>query len=220
VHLIFKTIRQVQVPTHDQDYNIIGKGTGSTVSMSDSFVDSCVECSGNSVNPVCDVVEGSDYVDSRESFVRRNIAVSGEHYDGVQLGDSAVPQLTASGNHPGGHCNASMTSGNVPVWTRPPTASVTRCIHVWEKELADSSDKSFILEGLKDGFKIVDSETVPLSCERENYKSTAGDNYVKVEEVIMKEMSANLYVKAESKPQIVSSLGAIPKPNGNIRHRL
>ena len=87
----------------------------------------------------------------------------------------------------------------------------------WERELGLDPDRKYILERVREGFKIVDTPELPPPVCVANYKSTKL-NRAKVEETIREEVAAGNYVLSTSEPRIVSSLGAIPKPQSdNIR---
>ena len=87
----------------------------------------------------------------------------------------------------------------------------------WAKYLSDDADREFLLEGVYNGFHIVDS-TDFVPAEMENYQSaTAGSCRDKVEETIREEITEGRYVVVRDKPCIVSALGAIPKESGSVR---
>ena len=96
--------------------------------------------------------------------------------------------------------------------------SLTDSYAVWEAELPSSDrDRDFILHGVQCGFDITDSEVpADFNTHCANYKSTSV-NFAKVEAQILSELSTGNYQLCSQKPQIVSSLGAIPKSNGSIR---
>ena len=73
-----------------------------------------------------------------------------------------------------------------------------------------------MLNGVEFGFSLIDNDDVPLSANRRNYKSVL-ENFARVEEKITNEIVLGRYVVSELKPQIVSSLGVVPKQNGDIR---
>ena len=73
-----------------------------------------------------------------------------------------------------------------------------------------------MLDGIRNGFNLVDDNVVPLPAECSNYIS-ATDESVKaiVENQILTEIEQGNYVITEKRPTIISALGAIPKPNSN-----
>ena len=86
----------------------------------------------------------------------------------------------------------------------------------WDSLLQDDPDRSFLLQGLREGFRVVDSDIVPHPAEVDNYKS-ALDNSKLVEDQINIEVGEGRYAIVSEKPAIVSALGAIKKPDGRIR---
>ncbi|MCP4932897.1 MAG: hypothetical protein GY927_01530 [bacterium] len=85
----------------------------------------------------------------------------------------------------------------------------------WEHELEDDPDRLFILDGIKNGFRIVNENSVPVSACVENYKSAMDSPFrEKVEDQLLSEILAGNYQPCSSAPTIISALGAIPKPNG------
>ena len=87
---------------------------------------------------------------------------------------------------------------------------------IWESELQDDPDKSFLLDGIANGFNIVDDNVNPLPADCENYLS-ATDPSVKsvVEKQIRLEFENGNYEIVNKRPVIVSALGAIPKQNSD-----
>ena len=76
--------------------------------------------------------------------------------------------------------------------------------------------REFILDGVKNGFNIIDPECVPISVEMDNYSSaTAGNVRAQVESQILTEIQNGRYRIVDHKPCIVSALGAIPKRDSN-----
>jgi hypothetical protein len=105
-----------------------------------------------------------------------------------------------------------------PVFETPtvPPSPLTVNYSTWEHELKDDEDRDFLLDGIKNGFRITDPAYVPQQVECENYKSATGDdNRQKVEQQILEEVALGRYVVVSDKPVIVSSLGAIEKPDSH-----
>lgn len=76
--------------------------------------------------------------------------------------------------------------------------------------------REFILNGIKDGFHIIDPECVSNCVETDNYTSaTAGNVRAQVESQILTEIQNGRYRIVDRKPCIVSALGAIPKKDSN-----
>ena len=89
----------------------------------------------------------------------------------------------------------------------------------WKEELPlNDSRRDFLLNGVRDGFHIVNSvpETGLRPVFTKNYKSaTCHENRSKVEEQIKEELVNGRYEITETPPTIVSALGAIPKKNSS-----
>ena len=93
---------------------------------------------------------------------------------------------------------------------------MTSSVEQWTAELQEDPDRDFLLDGVKDGFRIVDKGTTLHSVETGNYKSaTCLENRDKVEKQICEEIAEGHYIPVHAKPTIVSSLGAIPKRNSS-----
>ena len=76
--------------------------------------------------------------------------------------------------------------------------------------------REFILDGIKNGFNIIDPESVPISVEMDNYSSAMAENVrAQVESQILTEIQNGRYRIVDHKPRIVSALGAIPKKDSN-----
>jgi hypothetical protein len=72
------------------------------------------------------------------------------------------------------------------------------------------------LHVLQYGFDIIDDVPTGEHIECENYASARGpENRDKVEQAIMEEIDCGNYCIASTKPQIVSAIGAIPKPDSS-----
>ena len=85
-------------------------------------------------------------------------------------------------------------------------------VEQWEIELEGDADGNFLLDGLTNGFKIIDDvELFPVRMS--SYKSaTDVDVKQKVEKQIIAELDAGNYVITKEPPTLISALGAIPKP--------
>lgn len=78
----------------------------------------------------------------------------------------------------------------------------------------------FILNGVSEGFNIIDIEKARAqpNSETENYDSaTCEKNFKKVEDQIMWEMANGRYIAVDEKPKIVSAIGAIEKTSDKVR---
>jgi hypothetical protein len=148
-------------------------------------------------------------------MVRRDFEGSRDQSNGV---DSRVD---CEGLYPVSDYCGDMLSGvrkpgvcRVPI---VPPSPVTDCLEVWRTELVGDSNAAFILDGIENGFKLVDSNVDPPTSRCRNYKSTLGENRDLVEAQIKKEVDMGRYIVCEDPPQLVSALGAIPKSAGKIR---
>ena len=91
------------------------------------------------------------------------------------------------------------------------------CYDFWEKELELNSNRETILEGIKNGFNILEGKSPDISANCPNYKSATTDSKNKVEAQIICELNEGNYCFVNSKPKMVSSIGAVPKSNGSVR---
>ena len=84
--------------------------------------------------------------------------------------------------------------------------------------LEKDRDKDFLIEGIGNGFQIVDKVDIVKNVYSRNYNSVLEDSVKsKAEAQIRHELDVHNYVECKRRPQIVSSLGAIAKDNGKIR---
>ena len=94
---------------------------------------------------------------------------------------------------------------------------VSAALDAWSRELMDDDDRTYILAGIKDGFRLVDDDNYgPATC-MSNYRSTTVHNRKLVENRIREEIAAGNYVVTSVKPLACSALGAIPKGLLDIR---
>ena len=77
---------------------------------------------------------------------------------------------------------------------------------------ASVEDRDFILNGVKDGFKLSVIYGPHLPVDRDNYSSAFRFRSV-VEKQIKLEIELRNYIVTKTKPVIISSIGAIEKPN-------
>jgi hypothetical protein len=99
----------------------------------------------------------------------------------------------------------------------PVTASMTEKLENWKIFLKNDFDSDYLLAGIEHGFHIVSPSVRPVSSACVNYKSALCENKLLSEEQIMVEINKDRYILCETKPHIISSLGAIIKPNGSVR---
>ena len=91
---------------------------------------------------------------------------------------------------------------------------------VWYRELEgdDHPDNVDLLQGIRDGFHIVDASGLPDHVQMSNYKSaTCSDNFGPVESQIIEEISEGRLIVTDDPPRLVSALGAIPKSSKGVR---
>ena len=82
--------------------------------------------------------------------------------------------------------------------------------------MGNDEDCTFLIGCITNGFKLAPAGTHFAPVQSKNYKSaTSADVKAAVEQTILSEISEGNYVVTESKPTIVSALGAIPKPNSS-----
>ena len=81
------------------------------------------------------------------------------------------------------------------------------------------TDALFILDGVYNGFKVIDpTANIPI-YECKNYNSCySSSNMVKMENILLKELNSDKISISAIKPDQIHALGAIPKPDGSIRH--
>ena len=90
----------------------------------------------------------------------------------------------------------------------------------WERELPPlDPHRDFILNGVRQGFRITNKTVQGDRVYMENYKScTNRETFDIVERQIREEIDNNRYVVCEAPKRITSALGAIPKPEkGRVR---
>ena len=98
------------------------------------------------------------------------------------------------------------------------SCKLTQNLDYWNEILCNDSDKDLIIDGIENGFKIVDSTDIVQNVYCKNYKSVLDDSVKSVAEAQIKhEIEAKNYVICSKQPQIVSSLGAVVKDNGKVR---
>ena len=100
-----------------------------------------------------------------------------------------------------------------------PNPRLAQCYAVWEKELARDKDRDFLLNGIKNGFNIVDLAAVPTPVETPNNRSAApgAPLYAEATQQILREIEQGNYVLCSQKPPVISPFSVIPKPDGGVR---
>jgi hypothetical protein len=94
---------------------------------------------------------------------------------------------------------------------------VSQCYDVWARELASDCDKDYLLEGIMNGFEIVDCKVSDSATFRKNYKSTQLENKLKEEKRLLDEIEEGHYVVSTNKPLKISALGVVPKGTSDVR---
>jgi hypothetical protein len=89
-------------------------------------------------------------------------------------------------------------------------------LQAWEKYLVNDHDKTWILDGVANGFKITNRPVTPTTAHVNNYQS-ALNNRTAVEKQIREEITEGRYIITDKPATIVSALGAIDKPDGGVR---
>ena len=92
-------------------------------------------------------------------------------------------------------------------------------IEAWRAELKNDPDEAFLLNGVINGFSIVNVDSVVVPAEVANHPSASpgSENYELVQQQILSEIEEGNYVVCDHKPELISPLGAIAKPKGGIR---
>ncbi|MEW8548538.1 MAG: reverse transcriptase domain-containing protein [Candidatus Thiodiazotropha sp.] len=92
-------------------------------------------------------------------------------------------------------------------------------LQAWESELGNDQDKDFILHGIKHGFNKIDENVTvsPVECSNHPSAQPGSALYEKASAQVKKEIEAGNYVICDSKPDIVSPIGVIPKGDGDVR---
>ena len=92
-------------------------------------------------------------------------------------------------------------------------------LEVWENELENDFDKTFLLHGIEFGFHIANQENLPVDILAKIHPSVLPGSqlYEKAHLQILNEIECGNYVLTESSPRIISPLGVIPKPDGGVR---
>ena len=115
-----------------------------------------------------------------------------------------------------------------PLCYFPPSGKKVECevnplpgLHLaaWEEELGEDPDRHFLLEGIKNGFEIIDNDAdiSPASCQNHPSARPGSPLYAKATAQVLREIENGHYVICEKQPKIVSPMAAIPKPDGDVR---
>ena len=86
----------------------------------------------------------------------------------------------------------------------------------WLKELEQDEDKDFLIDGITNGLELIPADSPLAPAEMDNYVSATNPSArAKVEQTIREEIQEGNYVVTQSRPTLVSALGAIPKPDSD-----
>ena len=86
----------------------------------------------------------------------------------------------------------------------------------WLKELEQDEDKDFLIDGITNGFELIPADSALAPAEMDNYISVTNPSArAKVEQTIREEIWEGNYVVTQSKPTLVSALGAVLKPDSD-----
>ena len=93
------------------------------------------------------------------------------------------------------------------------------CYTALEEELKNDFDKDFILEGLKNGFDIIDASPtlVQVHCQNHPWAKPVSPPYDKASEQVMNEILVGNYEVVSEAPDIINPMGVISKPDGGVR---
>ena len=81
---------------------------------------------------------------------------------------------------------------NTPLMTPNPLSDR---LYVWENELTHDQDRDYIINGLKQGFRIIEEHSPIIDAECVNYKSaTCTENRPRVEAQLRDEIAKGHYV--------------------------
>ena len=74
---------------------------------------------------------------------------------------------------------------------------------LWQSELENDPDKSFLLQGIKEGFRITHGDCQFKEAEMNNYRSATADEFSdKVQDQILTEIKEGHYVYSDKKPRL------------------
>ena len=92
-------------------------------------------------------------------------------------------------------------------------------LSAWEKELGNDFDRQFILNGIENGFDIidVDADITPVVCQNHPSAKPNSPLYDKATAQVLREIENGHYVICQEPPDIISPMAAIPKPDGDVR---
>ena len=86
--------------------------------------------------------------------------------------------------------------------------------HAWDKELLNDPDRSFILDGLSHGFKLIpESDTSCIdSYANDNYASATCSKFKpEIDQLFLNELALGRISRVTTKPQCIHPIGRVPK---------
>ena len=80
-------------------------------------------------------------------------------------------------------------------------------------------DRDFILQGIRNGFDIIDpgSEIPQVICSNHPSARPSSALYEKASKRVLQEIECGNYIVYEERPKFISPMAAIPKPDGDVR---
>ena len=94
--------------------------------------------------------------------------------------------------------------------------SISAKVENWQRELEFDEDRVFLLDGIRNGFRIVQADCTMAVVEQKNHKSALQAKSA-VEKELKDQISNGHYIISSKKPTIVSALAAIPKAGDDVR---
>lgn len=96
------------------------------------------------------------------------------------------------------------------------SGSINDRVEEWKSELQNDRDCKFLIDGIQNGFRITERDSVFVNVHQKNHPS-AMQHKIEVEKELKHQIELGNYVIASKKPTIVSALAAIPKDDGSVR---
>lgn len=92
-------------------------------------------------------------------------------------------------------------------------------LNAWEEELCDDVDRTFLLNGIKYGFDIIDEDAEISHVNLPNQASARPNSelFEKATKQVVNEIKCGNFVICDTPQKIVSPMAAIPKPDGGVR---
>ena len=110
---------------------------------------------------------------------------------------------------------------NAPPLVSPPP--LQEHLAAWKRYLHENYDKDFILDGIKQGFSMIDKnvsiDSIPPAQVGNNLSTCTLHLQPVISEDITEELLSSGYIPCSDsdKPKIISALSAVPKPDSGIR---